>query len=66
MVKTGVANINLQNKAGYTPIMLAALCDVNTEEERKALRLLLHKGDVNISASQVSKILREKIISDYL
>lgn len=52
-MKTGVANINLQNRAGYTAIMLAALCDIKTEEERKAIKLLLQKGDVNIAASQV-------------
>lgn len=46
--------MNLQNKAGYTPIMLAALAEAQTEEERKSIQLLLSKGNVNLAASQVS------------
>ena len=53
LLQTGVALVNVQNKAGYTPVMLAALCDVTCDSDRKALRLLLLNADVNILASQV-------------
>lgn len=53
IVDSGVADVNLQNKAGYTPIMLAALADVQTEDDRIAIQLLLSRGNVNLAASQV-------------
>lgn len=53
IVNSGVADVNLQNKAGYTPIMLAALADVHSKDDRQTIRLLLSKGNVNLAASQV-------------
>jgi len=55
VVDSGVADVNLQNKAGYTPIMLAALAEVNSEDDRDAIRLLLSKGNVNLAASQAGQ-----------
>lgn len=46
--------MNQQNKAGYTPIMLAALAAVETSEDMRVVEQLFTKGDVNAKASQVS------------
>lgn len=49
-----VCNVNQQNKAGYTPIMLAALAAVETPKDMQIVEELFSKGDVNARASQVS------------
>lgn len=50
---SGVCNVNQQNKAGYTPIMLAALAAVETKEDMNVVEELFRKGDVNAKAIQV-------------
>lgn len=54
MCVSDVCNVNQQNKAGYTPIMLAALAAVETPKEMHIVEELFSKGDVNARASQVS------------
>lgn len=49
----GVCNTNQQNKAGYTPIMLAALAAVETKEDMGVVEELFRNGDVNAKAIQV-------------
>ena len=49
-----VCNVNQQNEAGYTPIMLAALAAVESPEDMRVVEQLFTKGDVNAKASQVS------------
>ena len=46
--------MNHQNKAGYTPIMLAALAAVESLDDMKVVEQLFRKGDVNVKASQAS------------
>lgn len=53
---TDVCNVNQQNKAGYTPIMLAALAAVEAPKDMRVVEELFSKGDVNAKASQVSVI----------
>lgn len=48
-----VCNVNHQNKAGYTPIMLAALAAVEAEKDMRIVEELFACGDVNAKASQV-------------
>lgn len=51
----GVCNVDKQNKAGYTAIMLAALSTVKEEEEDMAVvKKLFSQGNVNAKASQAS------------
>lgn len=57
IIDSGVSDVNLQNNAGYTPIMLAALADVQSADDRKAIQSLLSKGNVNLAASQVRQII---------
>lgn len=49
-----VCEVNQQNKAGYTAIMLAALAVLSTPEDMTVVERLFTKGDVNAKASQVS------------
>ncbi|XP_034094823.1 KN motif and ankyrin repeat domain-containing protein 1-like isoform X1 [Gymnodraco acuticeps] len=50
-----VCNVDHQNKAGYTPIMLAALAAVENPEELRVVEQLFTKGDVNAKASQAGQ-----------
>ncbi|KAM9841637.1 KN motif and ankyrin repeat domain-containing protein 1b [Aulostomus maculatus] len=50
-----VCNVNQQNKAGYTPIMLAALAAVERPEDMRVVEQLFTKGDVNAKASQAGQ-----------
>uniref|UniRef100_A0A3B4V748 KN motif and ankyrin repeat domains 1a n=1 Tax=Seriola dumerili TaxID=41447 RepID=A0A3B4V748_SERDU len=50
-----VCSVNQQNKAGYTPIMLAALAAVETPKDMHIVEELFSKGDVNARASQAGQ-----------
>lgn len=55
LLDSKVCNVNKPNKAGYTPVMLAALCpDMHNETHKVVIQRLFQMGDVNIKASQVS------------
>ncbi|XP_027021408.2 KN motif and ankyrin repeat domain-containing protein 1b isoform X3 [Tachysurus fulvidraco] len=55
LLDAGVCNVNQQNKAGYTPIMLAALAAVETKEDMSVVEGLFRKGDVNAKAIQAGQ-----------
>ncbi|XP_007890821.2 KN motif and ankyrin repeat domain-containing protein 1 isoform X4 [Callorhinchus milii] len=55
LLDANVCNVNQQNKAGYTPIMLAALAAVETEKDMKIVDELFSQGDVNAKASQAGQ-----------
>ncbi|KAB5522513.1 hypothetical protein PHYPO_G00160360 [Pangasianodon hypophthalmus] len=55
LLDAGVCNVNQQNKAGYTPIMLAALAAVETKEDMSVVEGLFRKGDVNAKATQAGQ-----------
>lgn len=55
-VSADVCNVDHQNKAGYTPIMLAALAAVEAEKDMRVVEELFGSGDVNAKASQVSAL----------
>lgn len=57
-----VCNVNHQNKAGYTPIMLAALAAVEAKKDMKIVEDLFACGDVNAKASQVGRLLSISVI----
>lgn len=50
-----LCDVNLQNKAGYTALMLAALAEVQTDRQRKVVARLFSLGDVNGRASQAGQ-----------
>ncbi|KAM8829229.1 KN motif and ankyrin repeat domain-containing protein 1-like isoform 2-T11 [Spinachia spinachia] len=55
LLDAGVCNVNQQNKAGYTPIMLAALAAVESYQGMRVVEELFTKGDVNAKAGQAGQ-----------
>uniref|UniRef100_A0A8C4SEX7 KN motif and ankyrin repeat domains 1 n=1 Tax=Erpetoichthys calabaricus TaxID=27687 RepID=A0A8C4SEX7_ERPCA len=55
LLNANVCNVNQQNKAGYTPIMLAALAAVEAKKDMHTVEDLFSKGDVNAKASQAGQ-----------
>lgn len=51
LLDTKVCDVNAQNRAGYTSIMLAALVPVKDDFERMTLRRLFAEGNVNIKST---------------
>ncbi|KAJ1170520.1 hypothetical protein NDU88_002395 [Pleurodeles waltl] len=52
LLDTGVCDVNHQNKAGYTAVMLTPLASAETDEDMNVVLALLKKGDVNTRASK--------------
>ncbi|XP_040273044.1 KN motif and ankyrin repeat domain-containing protein 1 isoform X1 [Bufo bufo] len=55
LLDADVCNVNHQNKAGYTPIMLAALAAVEAAKDMQVVEELFSCGDVNAKASQAGQ-----------
>ncbi|OCT97850.1 hypothetical protein XELAEV_18010082mg [Xenopus laevis] len=55
LLDADVCNVNQQNKAGYTPIMLAALAAVEAPKDMGVVEELFSSGDVNAKASQAGQ-----------
>ncbi|KAM3937655.1 KN motif and ankyrin repeat domain-containing protein 1 isoform 2-T3 [Leptodactylus fuscus] len=55
LLDADVCNVNHQNKAGYTPIMLAALAAVEAAKDMQVVEELFSSGDVNAKASQAGQ-----------
>nr|XP_054322389.1 KN motif and ankyrin repeat domain-containing protein 3 isoform X1 [Pongo pygmaeus]XP_054322390.1 KN motif and ankyrin repeat domain-containing protein 3 isoform X1 [Pongo pygmaeus]XP_054322391.1 KN motif and ankyrin repeat domain-containing protein 3 isoform X1 [Pongo pygmaeus]XP_054322392.1 KN motif and ankyrin repeat domain-containing protein 3 isoform X1 [Pongo pygmaeus] len=56
LLDTGACEVNRQNRAGYSALMLAALTSVRREEEDMAVvQRLFCMGDVNAKASQTGQ-----------
>ncbi|KAJ8395829.1 hypothetical protein AAFF_G00027120 [Aldrovandia affinis] len=55
LLDADACNVNQQNKAGYTPIMLAALAAVEAQRDMRIVEELFSKGDVNAKASQAGQ-----------
>lgn len=66
MVHPDVCNMNHQNKAGYTPIMLAALAAVENQDDMKVVEQLFRKGDVNAKASQASLLVCHRLMQFFI
>lgn len=56
----GVCNVDHQNKAGYTAVMITPLASPETKEDMAVVWKLLREGNVNIQATQVGG---ERLIS---
>jgi hypothetical protein len=52
----GVCNVDHQNKAGYTAVMITPLASAETDEDMAVVRKLLREGNVNIQATQVGGV----------
>ncbi|EHH49960.1 hypothetical protein EGM_00709 [Macaca fascicularis] len=52
LLETGVCNVDHQNKAGYTAVMITPLASAETNEDMAVVWKLLREGNVNIQATQ--------------
>ncbi|XP_007957266.1 KN motif and ankyrin repeat domain-containing protein 4 [Orycteropus afer afer] len=52
LLETGLCNVDHQNKAGYTAVMITPLASAETSEDMAVVWRLLREGNVNIRASQ--------------
>ncbi|NXC67846.1 KANK4 protein, partial [Anhinga anhinga] len=52
LLDTGVCRLDLQNRAGYTAVMLTPLAAAETGEDMDVVMKLLKDGDVNLQAAQ--------------
>ncbi|XP_010131370.1 PREDICTED: KN motif and ankyrin repeat domain-containing protein 4 [Buceros rhinoceros silvestris] len=52
LLDTGVCHLDLQNRAGYTAVMLTPLAAAETGEDMEVVMKLLKEGDVNLRAAQ--------------
>ncbi|XP_051827522.1 KN motif and ankyrin repeat domain-containing protein 2 isoform X1 [Antechinus flavipes] len=55
LLDTGLCNVDKQNRAGYTAIMLTALAAFRAEGDMDTILQLLRLGDVNFKASQAGQ-----------
>ncbi|XP_074061126.1 KN motif and ankyrin repeat domain-containing protein 3 [Macrotis lagotis] len=55
LLDTGVCEVDHQNRAGYTALMLAALASVDGEDDMDIIRRLFSLGNVNAKASQAGQ-----------
>ena len=53
LLDTKVCDVNAQNKAGYTSIMLAAVVPMTNDFERSTLKRLFAEGNVNIKSTDM-------------
>ncbi|XP_043855303.1 KN motif and ankyrin repeat domain-containing protein 4 isoform X2 [Dromiciops gliroides] len=52
LLETGVCDVDHQNKAGYTAVMITPLASAETDEDMDVVGKLLKQGNVNIQAAQ--------------
>ncbi|XP_069803017.1 KN motif and ankyrin repeat domain-containing protein 2 [Dendropsophus ebraccatus] len=55
LLDTGLCDVNRQNKAGFTPLMLTALAAFHSTEDIETVTQMLRLGDVNCRASQAGQ-----------
>ncbi|XP_036874328.2 KN motif and ankyrin repeat domain-containing protein 3 isoform X1 [Manis javanica] len=55
LLDTGVCEVDRQNRAGYSALMLAALTSVGREEDMAVVQRLFHTGNVNAKATQTGQ-----------
>ncbi|XP_037361724.1 KN motif and ankyrin repeat domain-containing protein 2 [Talpa occidentalis] len=55
LLDSGVCQVDKQNRAGYSPIMLTALATLRTQDDIETVLQLFRLGDVNAKASQAGQ-----------
>ncbi|XP_016382132.1 KN motif and ankyrin repeat domain-containing protein 4-like isoform X2 [Sinocyclocheilus rhinocerous] len=55
LLDTGLCDVDLRNKSGYTAIMLASLTAVESPGDMKVVQQLMELGDVNTCVGQVGQ-----------
>lgn len=62
-LRAGVCNVDQQNNAGYTAVMLAALSAVKEENDMAVVQKLFRMGNVNAKASQVTRYYSSTVVN---
>ncbi|XP_004616837.2 KN motif and ankyrin repeat domain-containing protein 2 isoform X2 [Sorex araneus] len=55
LLDSGVCQVDKQNRAGYSPLMLTALAPLKTQDDIDTVLQLFRQGDVNAKASQAGQ-----------
>ncbi|KAM9687924.1 KN motif and ankyrin repeat domain-containing protein 2 isoform 1-T2 [Trichechus inunguis] len=55
LLDSGVCQVDKQNRAGYSPIMLTALATLKTQDDIETVLQLFRLGDINAKASQAGQ-----------
>ncbi|XP_012863834.1 KN motif and ankyrin repeat domain-containing protein 2 [Echinops telfairi] len=55
LLHSGVCQVDKQNRAGYSPVMLTALATLKTQEDIETVLQLFRLGNVNAKASQAGQ-----------
>ncbi|KAJ8336361.1 hypothetical protein SKAU_G00375810 [Synaphobranchus kaupii] len=55
LMDTGVCQVDLQNKSGYTPVMLAALATMRSADNMQVVRRLFSQANVDAKAKQTGQ-----------
>uniref|UniRef100_H0VWP4 KN motif and ankyrin repeat domain-containing protein 2 n=1 Tax=Cavia porcellus TaxID=10141 RepID=H0VWP4_CAVPO len=55
LLDSGVCQVDRQNRAGYSPLMLTALATLKTQDDIETVTQLFRLGDVNARASQAGQ-----------
>lgn len=55
LLDSGVCQVDRQNRAGYSPLMLTALATLKTQDDIETVLQLFRLGDVNAKASQAGQ-----------
>ncbi|KAM5238042.1 KN motif and ankyrin repeat domain-containing protein 2 [Ctenodactylus gundi] len=55
LLDSGVCQVDKQNRAGYSPVMLTALATLKTQDDIETVIQLFRHGDVNAKASQAGQ-----------
>uniref|UniRef100_A0A673VFM6 KN motif and ankyrin repeat domain-containing protein 2 n=1 Tax=Suricata suricatta TaxID=37032 RepID=A0A673VFM6_SURSU len=55
LLDSGVCQVDRQNRAGYSPLMLTALATLSTRDDLETILQLFRLGDVNAKASQAGQ-----------
>lgn len=55
LLDSGVCQVDKQNRAGYSPLMLTALATLKTQDDIETVLQLFRLGDVNAKASQAGQ-----------
>jgi hypothetical protein len=54
LLDTKVCDVCLQNNAGYTAVMMAAVIDITNDDQRQVVRRLFREsGNVNVKTTAV-------------
>ena len=64
LLDVGCCDVNKQNRAGYSSVMLASLTPIQTPQHKAVIQRLFNIGEVNLRAAQVTATRGNGVIRD--